>query len=247
MSSCVGRGFTERGEIGVDLQEAAGGELLIREPQRAEREVVRLLHADVDEIDTGARQLVEPCFERRERIVRPVGARQVGEDVDFAAVIGLQLEPIDRVAERVFERADDRAGVEPLDPQLGRALVRFAAAVAAGTIDHGHGRVGRQLLEQPAGQLAGFFEPRLVFVQVRHPQRIVEHERRGDRAVFLAGGAGAAERRPGERERQAGRSRRSAEPSRSSCRKPQPVLVDASSAAARTAAPERQAAAPRAA
>ena len=202
VSSCCAAVVAGRGEFGVDLQEAAGREFLAREPQRAEREIVRPLDADVDDVDARAGQLVEPRLEGGERIVRPVGAGQIGEHIDFAAMIGLQLEPIDGVAERVFQRPDDGAGVEPLEAQLGRALVRLAAAVAAGPIDHGHRGVGRQLLEQPTGQLAGLFEPRLVFMQVRHPQRVVEHQRRGDRAVFLAGDAGAAQRRPRERERQ---------------------------------------------
>ena len=123
--SCVASAVAAgRGEFGVDLQQAAGREFLAREPQRAEREIVRLLDADVDQVDARAGQLVEPRLEGGERVGRPVGAGQVGEHIDFAAVVGLQLEPIDRVAERVFERPDDGAGVEPLDAAARPRLCR---------------------------------------------------------------------------------------------------------------------------
>ena len=128
---CASRQSPVAEQFGVDLQEAAGREFLIRQPQGAEREIVRPFDADVDDVDARAGQFVEPRFEGGQRIGRPVGAGQIGEHVDFAAVVGLQLEPIDGVAERIFERADDGAGVEPLDAELGGALVRLAATVAA--------------------------------------------------------------------------------------------------------------------
>ena len=186
-------------QIGLNDQRHALGKCLARQMQIGNAEVLRLFDPHVDQVQTHARLLGQLFAERLGGLRRPVGFGQVGEHVDFFALLAGIVQQPQRVAKHACQRRTGRATLEPLDAVLGGQQVEGPRFRSVARVEHGHFAVARQLRQQPQARVACRFEPRFVLVAIFHPRAGIENQRGGHGRFLVPQPAGALQARTRER------------------------------------------------
>ena len=189
---------TDMGQFSLDRQRHALRNRVGRQPQRRNPRIVGLLDADVDDVPTDFRMILDLGRQRLAGGIGPGTAGQIGEDVNLFSLARALFQQPQRIDQRFGQRRANGRGRQPLDPLPGRAQIDGKHARAVAGIDDRHVALLGQLRQQPIGRRTSRFQPGLVLMAIFHPGLGVENHRRGDRRLAVADPARALEARPGQ-------------------------------------------------
>ena len=125
-------------QFAFDSQRVAIGKHLAGEPQLGQRVVVRLLDADVDQVDSDPGCAGQLPLQPVGLFGRPGGTREVGEHVQFLALLVTLAEQAQRIPHSAEKRLRVVRRRELLDPLFGRPAIDLEGPGSGPGVEHGN-------------------------------------------------------------------------------------------------------------